>query len=305
MPNIFINPSSGMMEFSTGIAGGNTFNTNFTGGASAVRFGYDNVGGLNITNYSTGVSGIDRFSVDGANGRLFSVTDSLSGSLFSVNDIAGLPIIEAFDDNTVIMGAFNRNDFVLTGNALGLGGLPNTGTTKLLVSGNMVLSGTLITNQRPFVNGTGVLLSGEAAQVDLSTTIRTTGNQTVSGIKDFQSAPLVSGKEVYFQKNIVYFTGNNFTPDSSIARTFEYALTGLAGASATLNAPINMFNGENIVIKIKQSPNGSNNMIFNANYKFPGGVIPSLTLTPNKADIYTALKIDSNFYSTYVKDFIN
>lgn len=305
MPNILINPNSGIIEFTTGTAGESSFNTNFTGGANAVRFGYDNFGGLNITNYSTGVSGIDRFSVDGANGRLFSVTDNLSGSLFSVNDIAGLPIIEAFDDNTVIMGAFNRNDFVLTGNALGLGGLPNTGTTKLYVSGNMLLSGTLTTNQRPFVNGTGVLLSGEAAQVDLSTTVRTTGDQTVSGIKDFQSVPLVSGREVYYQKNIVYFTGNNFTPDSNLARTFEYVLTGLAGASATLNGPINMSNGENIVIKIKQSPSGSNNMQFNAAYKFPGGVSPSLTLTPSKADIYTVLKIDSNFYSTYVKDFID
>ena len=59
-------------------------------------------------------------------------------------------------------------------------------------------------------------------------------------------ALLISGKEVYFQKNIVYFTGNNFTPDSNLARTFEYVLTGFAGASATLNAPINMSNGENI-----------------------------------------------------------
>ena len=145
MPNILIHPNSGIIEFSTGIAGGSSFNPNFTGGASAVRLSYDNVGGLNLTNYSTGaVSGIDRFSVDGVNGRLFSVTDNLSGSLFSVNDIAGLPIIEAFDDNTVVMGAFNRNDFVLTGNSLGLGGLPNTGITKLYVSGNILISGNLI-----------------------------------------------------------------------------------------------------------------------------------------------------------------
>lgn len=172
-------------------------------------------------------------------------------------------------------------------------------------TGIETISGVKTFASRPTVNGTGVLLSGEAAQVDLSTTVRTTGNQTVSGVKDFQSVPLVSGREVYYQKNIVYSTGNNFTPDSNTARTFEYVLTGLAGASATLNAPTNMSNGENIVIKIKQSPSGSNNMIFNAAYKFPGGVSPSLTLTPSRADVYTILKIDSNFYSTYVKDFVN
>ena len=305
MPNIFINPSSGMMEFSTGIAGGNTFNTNFTGGASAVRFGYDNVGGLNITNYSTGVSGIDRFSVDGANGRLFSVTDNLSGSLFSVNDIAGLPIIEAFDDNTVIMGAFNRNDFVLTGNALGLGGLPNTGTTKLYVSGNMLLSGTLTTNQRPFVNGTGVLLSGEAAQVDLSTTVRTTGNQAVSGTKDFQSIPLVSGKEVYFQKNIVYFSGISFTPDYISGRNFVYSLTGFATTYNTINNPINIPEGETIIIKVIQSNFGNNFVNFGNNYRFPADASPLITQGSGKFDIFNILKLDNRFITTYIKNFSN
>lgn len=148
MPNILINPNSGIIEFATGTAGASSFNTNFTGGAFANRMSFDNYGGLNLTSYVSNITGVDRFTVDGANGRLFSVTDSLSGSIFSVNDIAGLPIIEAFDDNTVVMGAFNRNDFVLTGNSLGLGGLPNTGTTKLFVSGNLDVSGMIRTPQQ-------------------------------------------------------------------------------------------------------------------------------------------------------------
>jgi hypothetical protein len=171
MPNILINPNSGIIEFTTGTAGGSTFNTNFTGGAFVNRMSYDNFGSLNLTSYVSNITGLDRFTVDGANGRLFSVTDNLSGSLFSVNDIAGLPIIEAFDDNTVIMGAFNRNDFVLTGNSLGLGGLPNTGTTKLFISGNLNVSGMIRTPQqnKTFVynpiptgggNGTGTIAYG-------------------------------------------------------------------------------------------------------------------------------------------------
>ena len=46
------------------------------------------------------------FSVQGSNGELFSVTDSLIGSLFSVNDISGLPILEVFSDNTTLMGSY-------------------------------------------------------------------------------------------------------------------------------------------------------------------------------------------------------
>jgi hypothetical protein len=45
-------------------------------------------------------------TVQGSQGELFSVTDSLSGSLFSVNDISGLPILEVFSDNTVLMGSY-------------------------------------------------------------------------------------------------------------------------------------------------------------------------------------------------------
>jgi len=138
MPNILINPNTGILEFNTGIAGSSAFDTNLSG----LRMTYDNFGGINLLSYNTNISsGLDRFTIDGSNGRLFSVTDNLSGSLFSVNDIAGLPIIEAFDDNTVIMGAFNRNDFVLSGNRLGLGKVPNTGSdAKLDIDGNLYVS---------------------------------------------------------------------------------------------------------------------------------------------------------------------
>lgn len=42
----------------------------------------------------------------GSQGELFTVTDSLSGSLFSVNDISGLPVVEAFSDSTVLIGNY-------------------------------------------------------------------------------------------------------------------------------------------------------------------------------------------------------
>ena len=152
MPNILINPRSGILEFNTGIAGSSAFDTNLSG----LRMTYDNFGAINLLSYNTNPSsGVDRFTIDGTNGRLFSVTDNLFGSLFSVNDIAGLPIIEAFDDNTVVMGAFNRNDFVLSGNSLGLGAVPNTGTTKLYVGGNLLVSGNIFISGNQVFTGIG------------------------------------------------------------------------------------------------------------------------------------------------------
>jgi hypothetical protein len=58
-------------------------------------------------------SGADVFAVDGVNGRLFTVTDDLSDSLFSVNTIAGLPVIEAFADNTVKIGRYGANNITI------------------------------------------------------------------------------------------------------------------------------------------------------------------------------------------------
>jgi len=46
------------------------------------------------------------FTVQGSSGELFSVSDSLQGSLFSVNDISGLPILEVFSDSTTLMGSY-------------------------------------------------------------------------------------------------------------------------------------------------------------------------------------------------------
>jgi len=59
--------------------------------------------------------------VEGSQGSLFSVEDSLTGSLMSVNDIAGLPVFEAFDDGTIVMGQYNSGDFIVTGNKVGIG----------------------------------------------------------------------------------------------------------------------------------------------------------------------------------------
>ena len=46
------------------------------------------------------------FTVQGSSGELFSITDTLVGSLFSVNDISGLPVLEVFSDNRILQGSF-------------------------------------------------------------------------------------------------------------------------------------------------------------------------------------------------------
>ena len=91
--------------------------------SAAPRLSYDNAGGLNITSYTTGVSTFDRFTVDGSYGRLFGVSDSVTGVVFSVNDAAGLPIVEVESNFTdkITMGTYGTNALVVNDNKIGIG----------------------------------------------------------------------------------------------------------------------------------------------------------------------------------------
>jgi len=46
-------------------------------------------------------------TISGSSGELFTIKDSLVDSLFSVNDISGIPTLEVFDNNTVLMGSYS------------------------------------------------------------------------------------------------------------------------------------------------------------------------------------------------------
>ena len=76
------------------------------------------------------------FSVNGYNGRLLDVVDNLSGSLFSVNTIAGLPVLDVWSDNRIFMGKYNANDLVISGSRVGIG--TDVPLSKLHVVGSEV-----------------------------------------------------------------------------------------------------------------------------------------------------------------------
>jgi hypothetical protein len=69
----------------------------------------------------------------GNSGSLFSISDNFSGSLLSVTDISGLPILEVTSDDKVVMGTFGTNALVVTGSNVGIG--TATPSTKLSVVG--------------------------------------------------------------------------------------------------------------------------------------------------------------------------
>ena len=119
MADIRIVPGSSIMSFTSSL----NFIEKITQDAS---------GSLNL--YGSGSTGrTELLSVDGNNGRLFTVSDDLSDSLFSVNTIAGLPVIEAFADNTVKIGKYGQENIVVSG-------------SNTAISGSLILSSTGVAN---------------------------------------------------------------------------------------------------------------------------------------------------------------
>tara|TARA_R110000796_G_scaffold140102_2_gene256248 strand:+ start:123 stop:869 length:747 start_codon:yes stop_codon:yes gene_type:complete len=91
--------------------------------------------------YSSAAVGSNVLTVDGTQGRLFSVIDEMSGSIFSANTIAGLPVIEAFSNNEVNLGPYSSpvhidssGNISGSANSTGSFGKVSVGTSSNLLS---------------------------------------------------------------------------------------------------------------------------------------------------------------------------
>ena len=79
---------------------------------------------ITLTSYPTANGTL---SFDGSAGQLFSITNSLSGTIFSVNDVSGIPSIEVLDTGNIKLAQYNGS--------IGIGNVPS-GTYKLEVTGS-------------------------------------------------------------------------------------------------------------------------------------------------------------------------
>jgi hypothetical protein len=132
-------------------------------------------------------------SFEGSAGQLFSITNSLTGTIFSVNDVSGIPSIEVLDDGTVKIAEYNGA--VTIGGTSGTGaitlgrstvsqtvnisnGATASGSTKTLNIGTGGLTGSTTTMTIGSANGTTVAANGAWT---FSNDAVFTGNLTVNG----------------------------------------------------------------------------------------------------------------------------
>jgi hypothetical protein len=122
-------------------------------------------------------------SFEGSAGQLFSITNKLTGTIFSVNDVSGIPSIEVLDTGLVKLAQYSGNILLGTGT--------DNATDKLQVNGSIsgtVLKSNIAVGTAPLtvVSTTRVsnLNAATAGNADTVTNgVYTTGDQTIGGTK--------------------------------------------------------------------------------------------------------------------------
>jgi hypothetical protein len=168
-------------------------------------------------------SGSGVFTVDGTSGRLFQIDDSLSGSLFSVNTAAGLPVMAGFSDNTVRIGQFGKRALFVSQSMVGFG--METPIHKVDISGSLRVTNQIVIGSSQVVNqNTASLASG-------TQTIST--NATSSYTSVFYNYTLASGSNARAGQVMAVWNGNSIAyTDNS---TTDIGTTGNVALTASLS----------------------------------------------------------------------
>ena len=131
-------------------------------------------------------------SFEGSAGQLFSITNDLTGTIFSVNDVSGIPSIEVNADGTVKIAEYSGNVLIGTDT--------DNGTDKLQVVGDALVTGDISvtgTVDGRDVAADGTKLDGieSGATGDQTASEILTAVKTVDGTGSGLDADLLDGNE--------------------------------------------------------------------------------------------------------------
>jgi len=112
-------------------------------------------------------------SFEGSAGQLFSITNDLSGTIFSVNDISGIPSIEVDADGEIRLAEFGGN--------VQIGSVTTDGTSVLQANGSANVSSIRISNYGEVVAANGAWVGPNSGLVGATGATGPTGLTGATG----------------------------------------------------------------------------------------------------------------------------
>jgi len=169
----------------------------------------------------------DTLSISGESGQLFSISDSMSGTIFAVNDISGVPSIEVDDDGTIRLAESFGNVLV--------GKTTNDGA-KLQIEGNISVSGT-VDGRDLSVDGAKLDGIAAGAQVNTVTSVASKTGAVVLTKTDVGLANVDNTTDL--QKPISTATqtaldGKPSLTGTGASGTWPISISGLSGSSSSV-----------------------------------------------------------------------
>ena len=174
-------------------------------------------------------------SFEGTAGQLFSITNSMDGTIFSVNDVSGIPSIEVIDTGLVKVAEYSGN--VVLGSAL------DNGTDKLQVTGNIISTGTVLGSNLSGTNTGDQVLTGldyEPTGTAASTMTTHTNTHPAPTVRDArnQVAGSYEPANANIQAHVISaHAPSNATADQTAAQILT-ALKTVDGVSSGLDADL-------------------------------------------------------------------
>jgi len=152
-------------------------------------------------------------SFTGSRGNLFSISNTFTGTLFSVNDVSGIPSLEIKDNGIIKIAETNGKTLISTSDS------GNSDSDVLNVGGNIVLGeGAYFTSRNPFVAGR---LSGGGVDQVINTSANTYSTIEMQVIPPYDSSnPIrdLNGDFVFHQKGF-YLINFNMTTEHTTNST--------------------------------------------------------------------------------------
>lgn len=275
--NIVITPNTGSSSSDPQIV--------FSGASSSL-------GPQNITLRAYPTNG-GTLSFEASNGQLFSIVNTMTGSIFSVNDISGIPSIEVLDTGLVKLAEFSGN--------VGIG--VATATSKLHVVGNTLITGittvTNTTNATSTTTGALIVTGG----VGIGGNLFVGGNLNSAGSSNINYSTTTnvnSGTYVYprFQS---YSEVVTTLASTTAAQDLNLNLSNIFDVTLTQNTTFTFRNtattgfGMPVTVILRQGGSGSYTASFTG-ARYSDGVTPVLSTTVGQIDVLSFFTVNGGSF---------
>jgi hypothetical protein len=177
-------------------------------------------------------------SWEGSAGQLFSITNNLtSGSIFSVNDVSGIPSIDVDADGTIQLGPYGGN--------IGIGTI--NPTAKLDVAGDVRVTGGInVTGVSTFSGGIQGNVTGNVNSSGVSTfsSVNVTGNVSIGGTLTYDDVTNVDSIGLVTARSGVRIDAGGLVVTAGISTfTTGPVIIGAATSTGTASQPLQVTGG--------------------------------------------------------------